>query len=443
MNNKDSKGYYKILGVHPDAPASVIKAAYRAIAMDLHPDRNQQKDTTSQFQKIQAAYAVLSDQEKRKSYDADSSIPHSETEQTSGGSYKPLEPIVCSKCSAVTAQPRYKVFYSVYGYLIGATRKPHQGIFCSKCEIRVALQSSGTTLVTGWWSIYGFIWTLQALFQNLIGGQFHLQNAQLQGYQAIYFAKMGKVNLARATAAEALKMAEKANKKNDPVALFELKKNLIDFLNSFPSDNKVVELKSTDGFLNKRFVYQLLLLLAFASLIFGKSYQLEMAEAETERARLEQEGIDRKNAAAIVAKKAEILKSMEMPLPENGIFSLVGRSNYNPNNSPALKVTNSPGANTLMKLNRASDGAEVMSIFIRAGQVIEVPIPVGIYAVKIASGQTWYGDKVRFGPATSYAKLDAIFDFKIEGNRLLGHELTLTRVKHGNLSQSPLTASSF
>jgi hypothetical protein len=65
-----------------------------------------------------------------------------------------------------------------------------------------------------------------------------------------------------------------------------------------------------------------------------------------------------------------------------------------------------------------------MSIFIRAGQTVEVAVPFGSYKVKIASGQTWYGDAVRFGPNTSYAILDAVFDFTKEGSQLLGHQLT-------------------
>jgi DnaJ-class molecular chaperone len=159
MSSKDTKGYYKALGVQPDAPASVVKAAYRALAMDLHPDRNPAKDATAKFQKIQEAYATLSDAKLREQYDADSSVPRADA-TSSAGNYKPFDPIVCSKCNAISAQPRYKVFHVVYGYLFGATKTPRQGVFCSKCEIKVALQSSAITLVAGWWSIHGFFWTL-------------------------------------------------------------------------------------------------------------------------------------------------------------------------------------------------------------------------------------------------------------------------------------------
>ena len=96
-----------------------------------------------------------------------------------------------------------------------------------------------------------------------------------------------------------------------------------------------------------------------------------------------------------------------------------------------------------MKLIRIKDNVEVMSIFIRAGQTVEVKVPLGSYKAKMASGQTWYGDAVRFGPNTSYATLDTVLEFSIQGNQLLGHELMLTRVKDGNLRQGPLSASEF
>ena len=455
MSGQDPKGYYKFLGVRPDAPISVIKAAYRALAMELHPDRNKEKSTTAQFQILQEAYAVLSDEQLRRKYDADSSVP--EIDASNGQSKQtPLEPVVCSKCNAVTAQPRFKVFYTVIGYLFGATKKPHQGVFCSKCEIKEGLKCSAITLVTGWWSIYGFIWTCQTLIQNLVGGQFNLQNAQLQGIQAMYFAQIGKNDLARAVAVDALKLAEKATKENDNKyrlkkklgydqvdPLTGLKETLTNFINSFPKNSKVVQLKSTNGIFNKRFIFQLALLAAFAGLVFGEIYRENIQAEEAERVRLEKAGIERARASEIAERNTEALRRMEKPLPLSGIYKIADRYSYQPDRSPPFKINNSPNANTLMKLIRVHDGAEVMSIFIRAGQSIKVPVPVGSYVVKIASGQNWYGKTVRFGPTTSYAKLDSVFNFSIKGNELLGHEITLTLMRNGNLSQSPITSADF
>jgi hypothetical protein len=455
MGNRDPKSYYKALGVQPDAPPSVIKAAYRALAMDLHPDRNSDQDATAKFQRIQEAYATLSDAKLREQYDADSAVP-STGAAPGDGKRRPLEPIVCSRCNAISAQPRFKVFHVVYGYIVGATKSPRQGVLCSKCEIKVGLQASAITLVAGWWSIHGFFWTLQTLVENLVGGQFHQQDAQLHGYQAMYFAQNGKLDLARALAVEALKIAEKATKQNNrrqaPKAklgydsvdsLKELKKSLTDFINSLPADTKVVELRSTSGIFNKRFAFQVLLLLAVTGSLVGEWYRQERAGAEAERVRLVQVGIERKRAAEIAQRNAEALRKMERPLPQSGILRFADRGNFDPDRNPPLKITNAPDANTLMKLTRVGDGVEIMSIFIRAGQTIEVAVPFGSYKVKIASGKTWYGDAVRFGPNTSYAILDAVLDFRREGSQLMGHQLALTRVRGGNLKQLPLMAKDF
>jgi curved DNA-binding protein len=67
MSGKD---YYKILGVKKSANAEDIKKAYRKLAMQYHPDRNQgDKAAEAKFKEISEAYAVLSDAEKRKQYD--------------------------------------------------------------------------------------------------------------------------------------------------------------------------------------------------------------------------------------------------------------------------------------------------------------------------------------------------------------------------------------
>lgn len=63
--------YYKTLGVQKGASDDEIKKSYRKLAMKYHPDRNPgDKAAEDQFKTISEAYAVLSDADKRKQYDA-------------------------------------------------------------------------------------------------------------------------------------------------------------------------------------------------------------------------------------------------------------------------------------------------------------------------------------------------------------------------------------
>ena len=66
----EKRDYYEVLGVGKDADAKEIKKAYRKLAMKYHPDKNPgDKDAEEKFKEINEAYEVLSDEEKRSTYD--------------------------------------------------------------------------------------------------------------------------------------------------------------------------------------------------------------------------------------------------------------------------------------------------------------------------------------------------------------------------------------
>jgi len=64
------KDYYEVLGVQKGANKEQIKDAYRKLALQFHPDRNKAPEAEARFKEISEAYAVLSDDEKRRQYDA-------------------------------------------------------------------------------------------------------------------------------------------------------------------------------------------------------------------------------------------------------------------------------------------------------------------------------------------------------------------------------------
>lgn len=67
MSKRD---YYEVLGVQKGASADDLKKAYRKLAMQYHPDRNQGDKTAEQkFKEINEAYDCLKDEQKRAAYD--------------------------------------------------------------------------------------------------------------------------------------------------------------------------------------------------------------------------------------------------------------------------------------------------------------------------------------------------------------------------------------
>ena len=63
------RDYYEVLGVPRDASVDDVKKAYRKLAMQYHPDRNKSPGAEETFKEVSEAYAVLSDADKRRTYD--------------------------------------------------------------------------------------------------------------------------------------------------------------------------------------------------------------------------------------------------------------------------------------------------------------------------------------------------------------------------------------
>ena len=481
QRGRDPRGYYRTLCVDPGASAAQIKAAYRSRAMALHPDRNPERDTTAQFQALQAAYAVLSDAQERELYDADSIVHALHAEEEAPGSAPFYAPIHCSHCHKVTAQPRYQAFYTVYGWVWGTTRKTRQGIFCAECALLVGLRATATTLLAGWWSLRGTFWSCHALYANFSGGRFYQQNAKLMGYLAMYLAHVGKITPALAAAAQAMAMIDKATggtggrasaqsavRPQDAALLAGLAQSLTDLIDAFASPSARVPFKSKPIWCDRYVLAQGALTLGFSGLVLAGGLVMLSTNSHAPEtvgviAAL-QVGVKTPNAPAagtgplgyrVGSLQNQALNAPAFALPPSGVYwsaDLGAAPGNTPSNQssvertknyPPLKVINPIGSHNLLKLVRLQDGAQVLSVFIRSGDTVEVGVPPGSYQVKVASGQIWYGEPARFGEQTRYLMLTGALIFTAEGGQLLGQEINLSLFREPDVAVTQLRALEF
>lgn len=111
-----------------------------------------------------------------------------------------------------------------------------------------------------------------------------------------------------------------------------------------------------------------------------------------------------------------------------------------------LEYKNAPGWSTVLRhnLKGATPPYESdMAFYVKAGTTVEVDVPVGVYKLYYATGDTFYGESALFGDETQYYSSDDDFDFYADSNYFQGHTLTLYSITNGNLETEKINKSDF
>jgi len=182
------KDYYKVLGVPRAATATEIKQSYRKLIKGCHPDVNKSPQAIEWARELNEAYGVLSDAQQKMSYDMDLRLEESKQRETSSRqttsqttTSQPrtetrqaprAEPnFCCEKCKRVDSSLRISATWRVHSFINYSKKSPTVKILCGRCRVKESLAASAYTFFFGWWSIYGFFWTIEALFHNANGGE--------------------------------------------------------------------------------------------------------------------------------------------------------------------------------------------------------------------------------------------------------------------------------
>jgi len=164
--------YYDLLGVAQTATVAEIKQAYRAAVSRYHPDVNPAANATQLTAMLNAAWATLSDPARRAAYDAATAYETTRDASVADSSTSPAEweLVACMRCGQSDATLRAVAFMFVVSLVIVSWRIPRAGIFCAKCRSTLSWQTALGTMFLGWWSFWGFFWSIQSLYYSIIGG---------------------------------------------------------------------------------------------------------------------------------------------------------------------------------------------------------------------------------------------------------------------------------
>jgi DnaJ domain len=441
MSQDDPKGYYSQLGVAPSASAEAIKAAYRQLAKKLHPDIDRDAGAKARFQAVNAAYSTLSNPELRGAYDA---LRYANPAPLARDHKEEVEPICCSRCGKITAQPRSLVFYRVVSLILVTMRHPVQGIFCSACAHRTALYASFVSAVVGWWGFpWGPIWTIGSIFNNASGGKnSSAVEEKLIWYNALAFLSKGKLAISYA-------LAQQSRRAEDSqIAISALK--LIEYLQAAGVPATSRALKNPWGPRARTWLMHLGLLIVVPGTICVAIWQDEIQKKISNDTSVASPLLQKSPSAAPTAVPTRAQEKAQIPKcvfpPENG--AVLTDNLRSKQKGHGLEIRNGTGGNAIVKVRDGNTGYLFASFYVAKGSVASFDnLPDGIYRFQYAFGDDLRADCRNFVQTTSASQFPDIETLhtqrtqnQIQRSRL---SYTLYSVPSGNVRPETLDVAKF
>jgi DnaJ domain len=415
--SSDPLGYYSDLGVSHTASLDEIRAVYRALAKIYHPDVNRDHAAVQKFRRIAEAYETIGNPANRLSYDQSAAPPQAAKSDSDAPSRRePVEPIKCSQCEKVTAQPRFLVFRQVISYVFMTQTSPKPGIYCSDCAVKQGLKSSAISALFGWWGVpWGPIYTIREIIRNAFGGERRLDvDEQLIWQNSVAFMDVGKYDLAGSLARQL------TSAKNAKIA--ESARQLLQILES--SGQKIGQLKSpwkltvggVAGQLSMGFAIP-----AVAFVIFGNPFGDDSRDNSQTPIRPPQT-IMSKQPAPTPAAVAPI--NLCKTLPRNG--QVLQQKIRLVENGHRLTIINGSSGDAIAKLRYGKNRKLAASFYVTQNATASFEhIPDGSYTVQFAYGQAMTKDCTSF--------IENIAN-EFEGTKFLRTEVTSTQIITQELS---------
>jgi hypothetical protein len=444
MTGPDPKGYYACLGVTPSASIAEIKAAYRRLAKECHPDKNTNAGSKWRFQGLQEAYQTLGDPEGRSAYDR---LQYQQRKQTERNTV--LQPLRCCRCTKITAQPRAIVFRYVVSFLVMTARNPIQGIYCATCARKDARKASATSILAGWWGFpWGPIFTITETIRNSLGGTYSKEaEEQLQWYNALAFASQGNYSISYALARK-LRFAG-----DEEISLRSLE--LMQWLHSAGVSSTTPPLKNPwrphfSTILGHTAAVCALPVILTAAL-FHKEIDRSVRPTVTYRtasAGISTAGPNATQASLTPNTVSSRQEKATCPnVPPNGALLKANDDFVFSNRGHSLAIHNGSGGNAIVKVRNTATGTVTVSFFVQSNSAAEIKsLPDGTYRVQYATGGELAPNCTSFTNIVSPKQMpDESLVTEYRGTQIVRKQLsyTLYTVPSGNVRPQSLSTLAF